>query len=290
MRCFHPDCPMAPGQFPDWQAAASAILAAGRLIPRDVSLIGAALKDCPSPGTRIDSPTLSGAALWRLLAACPCLYTQLDRGATADAVVHLCEITLGQRVISANVEQAFAVQYPPTFKIPPARKYENAGAVSEALCAEVLTNEGLPPMKVVNSRVVWSTPGFINLNRAPLHELGSFGDFLIPAAPSNIIISCKTQAARERLLNSGIRVDTVGFGFMDTPSEFWTRGKMNTLRRFGFTAIYLPQSTYDAICNKLGQENRAKENVNVNGIALYRALSTFGRDMRDVCGSTSLRL
>jgi hypothetical protein len=282
---------MKPGQFPDWHAAATAMYTAGLLIIRDVASVGQALAGCPPPGTRIARPGLTAAALGRLLSACPCLYSQIDVDPTADAVVHLCEITLGARITSMNVELAFAVQHPAKFTIPPVRAYANAGAISEALCAEVLENAGLKRItSMEDGRLIWSTPGFIDLNKAPMHELGSFGDYLIPAAPSNIIISCKTQAARERLLNSGIRVDTVGFGFMHTPSEFWTRGKMNTLRRFGFTAIYLPQATYDAICLRLAQQGRQNENVNVNGTALYRPLASFGHDMHNVCGATSLKL
>jgi hypothetical protein len=151
MECFHPDCPMTPGRFADWQAAANAMQAAGLLSSRDIAQVGAALADCPPLGTEIDRPALSEATLSRLLGACPCLYTQIDRRATADAVVHLCEITLGERIVSINVERAFAVQYPAVFAIPPRQNYGNAGAISEALCAEVLTNEGLPPMPVVRA-------------------------------------------------------------------------------------------------------------------------------------------
>jgi hypothetical protein len=280
---------MAPTRFPDWQNAVHAMLAAGLLLRGDVTPALAALAVAPPLGNRF-ALALTPARIHRLLAACPCLYTQVAMTATAEATVHLCEITLGARIMSVNVSDAFRVQYPPAFRISPQQNCTNAGAISEALCAEVLTNEGLPRMPVLNGRVNWTTPGFIDLNRGPLSELRSFGDYLVPAAPSNIIISCKTQAARERLLNSGIRVDTVGFGFMDNPAEFWTSGKMNTLRRFGFTAIYLPTDTYEAIHLRLQQQNRATENVNVNGKALYRPLAAFGPDMLNVCGGTSLAL
>lgn len=66
--------------------------------------------------------------------------------------------------------------------------------------------------------------------------------------------------------------------------------RMNTLRRFGFTAIYMPSSTHNAIFAKLMQEDRTAHAMNVNAKPLYRPLSSFGSDMLAISGKLSLEL
>jgi hypothetical protein len=227
----------------------------------------------------------------RLREACPCLCAQIDGDLSANSILHLCEVTIGQTVTAANVEQAFTVQHPAQFRFSPVRSYGNAGAISQSFCRAVLLDAGLQELLPGSDGwPVWATPGFIDLNHGKTSGLSSFGDFLVPAAPTNILISCKTWAARERLLNSGIRVDTVGFGFFQDAYEFWTEMRMNTLRRFGFTAIYMPGSTFDAIMAKLAAGNRTHQAVNVNAKPLFRKLSAFGSDMLQVSGRLSLAL
>jgi len=161
----------------------------------------------------------------------------------------------------------------------------------EALCSEVLDNEGIPPMDLgVDGWPVWRMPGHISLNKGKMKSVKAFGDILIPVAPSNIIISVKSQAARERLLYSANMIEGVGFGFFDEPEEFWTKSRMNLFKRMGFTAIYLPDATYIELRDHIHQEELESFAVNINGKQLYRPLSQFGADMRAVVGKTSLEL
>jgi hypothetical protein len=48
----------------------------------------------------INQGILTSASYERLLAACPCLYSQLEAKVTASAVVHLYEVTLNQVIRS----------------------------------------------------------------------------------------------------------------------------------------------------------------------------------------------
>lgn len=296
MECLHPHCPMRPAGHPQTWQDTVAVLRQRRVIRRtqdanDFLAMSAALGplgQAPA-GAR---PTIRGAGLWkRLREACPCLVTQMDNKPSADAIVHLCEVTIGTPVTGINVEAAFTVQHPAAYRFPPAMPYTNAGAVSQAFCRALLIQAGLAHLKPgPDGWPVWGTPGFVDLNMGNTAGLSSFGDFLVPAAPTNLLISCKTWTARERLLNSGIRVDTVGFGFFKEADEFWTEMRMNTLRRFGFTAIYMPDHTHDTIMAKLRAENREHQAVNVNAKALFRKLTVFGDDMLRVSGKLSLSL
>ena len=248
--------------------------------PQDRSPLLQDLRSLGPLGTVATLQTVDNFALIeRLCERCPCLYTQVAgmrkrrmKQIPGRGVVHLSEITLGAPLNPINLEQAFDIQHPHTpssFLHTPARATTNAGGVTEAFCVEVLLADGF---KCSNSETSgWIIPSFINLNRRPFHTLSSFGDVLIPAAPSNIIVSCKTVTARERLLNSGIRVDTVGFGFFGTPAEFWSAEKPNIMRRFGFTAVYMPSPTLSAIRAHVDQQMP----LNVNGSELYRPLTDF---------------
>jgi len=249
------------------------------------------LRTAGPPGTPFNFNRVTNISLIdRVLEACPCLYSQVQTQITAAGVVHLCETTLGTVIDSTNVEQAFDIQHPsqgPGFLHPPAVPGSDAGKIIEKICERYMVNGGIQRIDAQRPPVQWQLPGFISLNHGMMHRMQSFGDFLIPAAPSNIIVSCKTQAARERLLNSGIRVDTVGFGFFNEAREFWSSGKINVLRRFGFTAVYMPVATLDEIESHLDAEPLP---VNVNGTALYRPITEFVDDMRRVNGGVSLEL
>jgi hypothetical protein len=233
--------------------------------------------------------------LRRLLQFIPCLYTQLDYPTSADAIVHLCEITLGNEIKAANVYDAFIIQNPSdlskTFLINARQHRGVAGDISEALCSEVLTNEGLPPLEFdAKGWPEYTRKGHISLNKGKMRAVKAFGDILIPCAPSNLIISVKTQAAKERLLYSANMIEGIGFGFFNDPKEFWSPSRMNLYKRMGFTAIYLPDPTHSAIMNELNSRGIQILATNVNGKDLYRKMSLFGDDMVNVAGKHTLHL
>jgi hypothetical protein len=234
------------------------------------------------------------ALLGRMLKWLPCLYTQLSEPTSADAIIHLCEITLGTKIMSTNVYDAFVIQNPNDtsrgFSIPAQNHRGVAGDISEALCSEVLKNEGLPELELDTQKWPILGHGHISLNKGKMREVKAFGDILIPCAPSNIIISVKTQAAKERLLYSANMIEGIGFGFFNDPKEFWTPSRMNLFKRMGFTAIYLPDHTYQAIVTKLAQKNISSLATNVNGKDLYRPLSRFGQEMVNIAGKHTLHL
>jgi hypothetical protein len=136
----------------------------------------------------------------------------------------------------------------------------------------------------------WRSPSHLSLNAGKMTPLKMYGDILIPAAPHNLLISVKSVAARERFLVSGNRLESVGFGFFDDPSEFWSVSRMNLFKRWGFTAIYMPRDTRVAIEDHLISAGNSSFAINVNGRPLYRALDDFGSDMRKVAGRSSLLL
>lgn len=294
VRCLHPYCPLAGEEHPaDWKEAVE-LLRRENVFTSDGQAARAltTLEPLgPPPTSRLQAAPVLGvpATIPRLLAACPCLVTQLDHAATADSIVHLCAVTMGEQVTAANVEEAFDIQHPARFDRPPVRPYTNPGELVEALCCEILRAGGVSEMPLDGDGwPVWGR-GFVRLGRGKLHRLGSFGDVLIPAAPTNILVSCKAVAARERLLNSGIRVDTVGFGFFKDAKEFWSTTRINVLRRFGFTVIYMPRRTFDLLKDHLGSSEWEKT-MNVNGSPLFRPLSRFVTDMAEVTGRVSLDL
>jgi len=243
---------------------------------------------------QLPSPTPNRALLVRLLKLCPCLNAQIDIQCSPSGVVHLCELTLGARITSANVSDAFDIQYPGRgrdYLFEPSRSCTTAGGVMESLCSEVLENEGIPAMALDQDRwPIWRMPGHIRLNSGGMHSVKAFGDILIPAAPSNIIISVKTQAARERLLYSANMIEGVGFGFFDDAGEFSSQSRMNLFKRMGFTAIYLPDRTLTDLNARIVARGLESFAVNINGKELYRPLSQFGADMRAIVGRTTLSL
>ena len=245
-----------------------------------------------SLSARPKNPSLKPAHLERLFQYCPCLFAQLARPVTAEGIVHLCEVSLGKKIVSSNVDLAFEVQHPNTKKFlhPPRRDRRSkgmGGAVMEALCAEVLTNHGIPAAKERDGGFPdWSAPCHVSLNRGKYKHMKLYGDFLIPTAPHNLFVSVKSERARERLILSGNRLETVGFGFFKQPQEFTSESRRRLFTRWGFSAIYMPESTLKSVRTRLGGHMP----VNRNGRPLYRPLSRFGPDLRLVAGRDTLGL
>lgn len=246
-------------------------------------------------GTLHHNPTENRALLKRLLDLCPCLYTQLDVRISASGVVHFCEISLQVRIVSSNVCDAFDVQHPDRtnreYIYPPIRSGAGGGDIMEALCSEVLANEGIPHM-VIDSEgwPEWKAPAHVSLNIGKFSRIKLYGDILIPAAPTNLLISVKSEKARERLLVSGNRFESIGFGFFDQPSEFWTENRIRLYKRMGFTVIYMPNGTLQQITEYLIERNMLDIAININGTALYRDIVNFGSEMRSIAGKITLDL
>lgn len=239
------------------------------------------------------APPLPPGPLKRLLQLCPCLFNQLDIAATAASVIHFCEITLGTAIDSANVHKAFLTQHPrsPGFTISPVKDCATGGTVMELLCSAALGSAGLPVMQPAKDGwPVWQVPGHILLNQGKMSSLQALGDILIPCAPTNLVISVKSEVARERLLYSANSIEGVGFGFFREPQEFWTVSRMSLYKRMGFTAIYMPDGTYAAVMDHVHAAGAGHHAVNINGTDLYRPLSAFGADMARVVGRSSALL
>lgn len=298
MECLHPHCPSGNGS-PSWQDVLDEPRLKLKLADRAQLLAGlAAFGPLSSPPQIIPAPTQNGAMLRRLLSLCPCLYNQLDKPATPRATVHLCQVTHGALITSASVYQAFRIQYPnkyEEFAYPPVVPCTDGGTVMEMLCSEVLANAGIPPMPLVLGGPdagwpVWTMPGHILLNEGKMNDMRAFGDLLIPCAPTNLVISVKSEAARERLLYSSNSIEGIGFGFFNQPEEFWSVLRMKLYKRMGFSAIYIPNETLDLINAKLVETGHENYAVNINGTALYRPLTDFGDDMVRVAGRSSFLL
>ena len=120
--------------------------------------------------------------------------------------------------------------------------------------------------------------------------LRALGDILVPCAPTNLVISVKSEVARERLLYSANSIEGVGFGFFKEPQEFWTVSRMSLYKRMGFSAIYMPDVTHAAVMGHLMGNNTQRHAVNINGTDLYRPLTIFGDDMRRIVGRSSTGL
>lgn len=284
MRCLHPFCPMGEG-LADWNEVLDVPELKIRTKLKSDLLSELAACGALAGPVAFAPDLMSGAAFRRLLEACPCLYTQLDTRVSARGVVHLCEISLGERISSANVCDAFYVQHPhkgPDFLHPPVAEGASGGEVMEELCAEVLENHGVPHMAIgANGWPIWSSKSHVSLNKGKFHSLKLYGDILIPCAPHNLLVSVKSEAARERFVVSGNRLESVGFGFFSDPSEFWTSNRMTLLRRWGFAAVYMPASTLEAISVHRGGVD---DIININGRPLYRDIAEFGGDMQRVAG------
>lgn len=282
---------------PTWNDVVS--LGAAKIRSADRGSVLAQLGLCGHPssgrlvGVGAALRSINSAALDRLLYLCPCLYAQLDERVSARGVVHLCEVTLNCPIDSGNVYSAFQVQHPstnpPTFAYPPLLNGASGGDIMEALCSEVLTNHGVPHMDIdSNGWPIWDSDKHLSLNIGKMRDLKLYGDILIPAAPHNILVSVKSEAARERFVVSGNRLESIGFGFFNDASEFWTKSRMNLLKRWGFTAIYMPSSTLAAINSHIVSNGTQSHAININGRPLYRDLAVFGSDVIRVAGKISM--
>lgn len=293
MDCIHPYCPTGNG-VASWTHVADHSLV--KLQAKEKAAFAAHMNALFASGpvmppVSLPLPPVSGAALERLLAAAPCLFNQLPMKCSARAIVHFCELTLGTAVTSANAMDAYLVQHPkkgPPFAPGPIVPCRDGGTVMELLCSEVLTNAGIPPMEVgQDGWPKWQMPGHVLLNENQLRRWKALGDILVPCAPTNLVISVKTEAARERLLYSSNSIEGVGFGFFSQANEFWTVSRMTLLKRMGFSAVYMPDDTYAGVVQHLQQAGTSHHDTNINGRPLYRPISRFGDDMLRVVGRSS---
>ncbi|WP_167853468.1 hypothetical protein [Roseovarius aestuariivivens] len=241
------------------------------------------------------NPARVQAHMKTLLRLCPCLVTQMDVAVDARAVVHLCELTLGFPISPANVAQAFDIQHPrgrawrfPPFRVPTA----GVGDISEFLCSDLLHNAGILRMELgADGWPDWQIPGHALMNSGKLRDLRALGDILVPCAPTNLVISVKTESARERLLYSANSIEGIGFGFFTQPDEFVTRRRIQLFKRMGFSAIYMPDATLDQVRDTLLRRREDLANVqNIYGTQLYRPHSIFTDDILRVVGRSAFDL
>lgn len=295
MKCAHPYCPMGHGMA-TWTDVVTSPEAKIRSTDQAQYLL--ALAACgPLTSGPIVFPDglLSGAQFQRLLAMCPCLYAQVPAKVSAKGVVHLCEITLQRPIVSSNVYQAFEVQHPrdgtPPYLFPPITPGASGGDIMETFCSEVLENHGVPHMKLDRDGwPQWSSKSHVSLNAGKMQALKLYGDILIPCAPHNLLVSVKSEAARERFVVSGNRLESVGFGFFNEPNEFWTTSRMNLLKRWGFSAIYMPDDTLRAINEHLAERGTSSNAININGRPLFRSLTAFGDDIERIAGQLCMEI
>lgn len=294
MQCLHPNCPRGRG-LQSWAHVLA--LPDLKIKGSDRAPLLAALATC-GPLTHvgnIPSTMLKRSVFKRLLACCPCLYVQVPIKVSARAVVHLCEVTLGQDIVSNNVYQAFEIQHPSMPHTPflhqPMISGASGGDIMEAFCSEVLDNHGVPHVKKdADGWPIWTTRSHVSLNSGKMQPLKLYGDILIPCAPHNLLISVKSEAARERFIVSGNRLESVGFGFFSEAREFWTSSRMNLLKRWGFIAIYMPHTTLHKIEHHLNSVGTTSDATNINGRPLFRSLAEFGGDMHRIAGKLSLSI
>lgn len=295
MKCLHPYCPMGHG-LDSWADVVASPQA--KIQSKDQADLLLALAACgPLDSGLVAFPegVVNRAPFQRLLRLCPCLYAQVPTKISARGVVHLCEVTLQQSIVSSNVYQAFQIQHPGAgtapYRYPPAVSGAGGGDIMEAPCSEVLENHGVPHMDIDNHGwPQWSTKAHVSLNAGKMQPLKLYGDILVPCAPHNLLVSVKSEAARERFVVSGNRLESVGFGFFNDPSEFWTSSRMNLLKRWGFSAIYMPDNTLHAIDVHLAQKGTSSNAININGRPLFRSLSDFGGDIARIAGALSMAI
>ncbi|KQY75394.1 hypothetical protein ASD25_12730 [Brevundimonas sp. Root1423] len=165
----------------------------------------------------------------------------------------------------------------------------------EMLCSEALVSAGVARMEPAPAGPgagwpVWKMPGHILLNEGRMRAHKAFGDILVPCAPTNVVISVKSEKARERLLYSSNAIEGVGYGFFDEPEEFWSPSRMALYKRMGFSAIYMPATTLHAVMTEVTGKGHDHHAVNINGTDLYRDLADFGPDMARIAGRSALDL
>ena len=123
-----------------------------------------------------------------------------------------------------------------------------------------------------------------------MRPLKLYGDILVPSAPHNLLISVKSEAARERFVVSGNRLESVGFGFFSEANEFWTTTRIRMLKRWGFIAVYMPSATLVSLTERLTADGRSGDALNINGTSLFRSLEDFGDDIAQIAGKLSMSL
>jgi len=102
------------------------------------------------------------------------------------------------------------------------------------------------------------------------------GDYYLQGDPFNLVISCKSFTAKERLLASGTGSalnPTIGWGAFTEPDEFSPDRILSYAYR-GFVAISMPEVTRNA----LSAESLAFRNI--NGRPFIRARQDFVADIR----------
>jgi hypothetical protein len=295
MRCLHPFCPAGNGAA-TWEEVLDlpevGLQPAGRAAA--LAVLTTDFAASPStPAIARPAPPIGPAVLKRLLNVCPCLFNQIEIAATARSVVHFCELTLAEPISALNVHQAFLIQHPrePGFAPGPLKSCSSGGTVMEMLCSEVLSTAGIPAMPLAaDGWPIWNMPGHILLNQRKMSSLQALGDLLIPCAPTNLVISVKSEVARERLLYSANSIEGIGFGFFKEPEEFWTDSRMALYKRMGFTAIYMPDETHESVMEHVNGAGSGRHAININGTDLYRPLAIFADDMLRVIGRSSALL
>ena len=90
-------------------------------------------------------------------------------------------------------------------------------------------------------------PGQVIFNEGRMQAHRAFGTIMLPCAPTNLVISVKSEKASERLLYSSNAIEEFGFVFSDQPDKFWSESRMTLYKRMGFTTIYMPKVTLNAI-------------------------------------------
>lgn len=107
------------------------------------------------------------------------------------------------------------------------------------------------------------------------------GDFSIPGDPFNLVISCKSFKAKERLLASGsgsALSPTIGWGAFNDPAEF-SSARVASYAYRGFVAVYMPEATRAALTDQ------ARAFTNINGNPFIRPHSTMIADIRAAINS-----
>ena len=97
------------------------------------------------------------------------------------------------------------------------------------------------------------------------------GDFSISGDPFNLVISCKSFTAKERLLASGsgsALSPTIGWGAFTDADEF-TPERVTSYAYRGFVAIYMPETTRNVL------PAESLNFVNINGRPFIRARQDF---------------
>ncbi len=164
----------------------------------------------------------------------------------------------------------------------PAQLYANMLQILDYLQTEI---NAVTPISVVTTGTIleqlcrFGLDAAVAGTRATVHRMPQqwkwVGDFSIPGDPFNLVISCKSFKARERLLASGsgsILSPTIGWGAFDQPAEF-SSGRITSYAYRGFMSIYMPAETIAALSAD------ATGFTNINGRPLIRPLPALVQDI-----------